>query len=1170
MVSPIQRIVSMPTWLRAVILGCAITLVGIALGGAFLTVARSVVALGYGAIGFYAIRNSLALKSRPWKLLIIGGMVALLSAFVRVGHGIINGEEYPYPSLADLIVLVAYVAFVLGSFEMVRVRTVERRVEDNLDAALVGVIFATPIFALIFGTYWSDASVALVERGLTGLFLALDVAIIVAVARISFGPGTRNGAYYLLAVATTVVVANDVFFRMESAGVDWALGLALTIAPLGFVFGGAAILHPGAGRLTERPETAERALTTRRTMLLLLAAGGGPVLIGVASNYRSSVSMPLLVAGAVLAAGVVFIRMFQLVQARERAVARQQQLTQSGEEMADAMRYEDIDSVLLHAAQQICRDLDDVRVSLTDIDGARATVRLSEGYLASEARGRVLDVEELSGDEKSGRVDTMRQLELVPVTDISETSESRLVFSLVAPINSHRDPSSILVVTSPRLITREHVVVLGVLAELAAVATDRLEIQEYQHRLRADQRSRALIEGGSDLILIVDSDWRITFASPSAERLLDFNSSGLISQRVLGVVNMEDRAHFMWLLEHPAEPGGVLTAREVRFRSGGEADEGYRWFEVTVGDFGDEDGIGGLVITARDVTERREAEQQILSSEARFRSLVQNSSDIVLILGDDFEILYVSPAVERVLDWTPEEVHGASVLQMLAPNELRMAQQLHDAFESGAQVGPVDKEMRVQAKDGSWRSLDVTITDLRGEASVGGFVLNARDITERKELEQSLRHQALHDELTGLGNRALFTNEVAGALRTPQETGQVIAVLFLDIDELKDINDSLGHAAGDQVLQILAGRINAALRITDVAARFGGDEFAILLTGAYGETEVCAVAERLLETIAEPMTFGGRTLKVTASIGIAIDNDRTSDPADMLRAADSAMYRAKDSGRDRYELFEEKMQIVAFERIEMRSQLATAIERDSLLVHYQPIIELASGNLVGLEALLRWRHEDWGLVPPNTFIPFAEETGLIVPIGEWVLGQAARDLAHWQEQGSDIRMNVNVSPRQLADDRFLEVAPQISDEAGADPHKLTLEMTEGVLAADYEGILKRIENLRALGFKIAIDDFGTGYSSFQYLQTFPIDVLKIDRAFLSELGSGRESSVVQGILDLASSLGAETVAEGVETKAQAEMLVRMGCGFAQGFHFGRPVSAADIDVLLGGDIAAKR
>lgn len=1152
----------MPTWLRAVVLGCAITLVGVALGGIYVTVARTVVALGFAAVGFYAIRNSLTLKSRPWKLIIIGGLVALLSAFVRVGHGILVGEDYPYPSPADVIVLVSYVLFLLGTIEMVRVRTVERRIEDYLDALLVGVIFATPIMAMMFGTYWSDQTVPLVERGLTAVFLSLDIAIVVAVARISFGPGTRNVAYYLLAVATTVVIVNDVLFRLDSAGVDWALALALAIAPLGFTFGGAAIVHPEAGRLTERPETAERALTTRRTMLLLLAAGGGPLLIGVASSYSDSVSMPLLVAGAVLAAGIVFIRMFQLVQARERAVQRQQQLTLAGEYLADSASYDGIDSVMLNAARNICGDLDDLRVSVLEVEQTRANVRRSAGYLAERAIGTVLDVEQLSADQESGRSDTLRRLEQIDAIEIPLSAEPRLVFTVVAPINGHREPASVLLVTSPRLISREHLVALGALADHAAVAADRLEIQEHKHRQRADQRSRALIEGGSDLILIVDDDWRVTFASPSADRLLDYNTDGVHGHRVLGVVHVDDRAPFMWLLDNPAAPGGVLQSREVRFRSKGAADDGYRWFEVTVGDFAEEAEIGGLVITARDVTERRAAEQQILSSEARFRSLVQNSSDIVLILGDDFTIQYISPAVERVLSWKPSELTGTNVLQLLAPNELRAAQQLHDAFESGSQVGSVDKEMRVQASDGSWRSLDVTVTDLRCEPSVGGFVLNARDITERKELEQSLRHQALHDELTGLGNRALFTNEVANALRTPRESAQVIAVLFLDVDELKDINDSLGHAAGDEVLQILAERINTALRITDVAARFGGDEFAILLTGAYGESEVCAVAERLLETIAEPMAFGDRTLKVTASIGIAIDTDRSSDPSDMLRAADSAMYRAKESGRDRYELFEEKMQIVAFERMEMRTQLATAIERDSLLVHYQPIIDLSSGELVGLEALLRWRHEEWGLVPPNTFIPFAEETGLIVPIGEWVLGQAARDLVRWRDAGSSIRMSVNVSPRQLADDRFLAAAPEITAEAGADPSKMTLEMTEGVLAVDHENIQHRIEGLRDLGFQIAIDDFGTGYSSFQYLQNFPIDVLKIDRAFLSELAAGRESSVVQGILDLARSLGATTVAEGVETQGQAEILVRMGCAFAQGYYFGRPVPAVDIDALL--------
>ena len=488
-------------------------------------------------------------------------------------------------------------------------------------------------------------------------------------------------------------------------------------------------------------------------------------------------------------------------------------------------------------------------------------------------------------------------------------------------------------------------------------------------------------------------------------------------------------------------------------------------------------------------------------------------------------------------------------------------QQLSDVIEQGM-TDPVDSELRVQARDGTWRNLFVTLTDLRNEPAVNGIVVNARDITDRKKLEKSLRHQALHDDLTGLANRLLFTQKVAEALAATVNSPQIVGVLFLDVDELKDINDSLGHAAGDHVLLTVAARIKDTVRISDVAARFGGDEFAVLVSGAYGETEVCAVAQRLLDAISTPILYGERQLTVTASIGISLDVDRTSHPDDLLRAADSAMYRAKDAGRGRYELFEERMQVVAFERIEMRAELANAIEQDAFELHYQPIIRLRTGEVTGVEALLRWRHPERGLVGPGSFIPFAEETGLIVPIGEWVLEQACRDLATWRTAGHEIYASVNVSIRQLEDNGFVESAPTIASMNDVEPWMLTLEITESVLATEKEDIQTRLELLRERGFRLAIDDFGTGYSSFQYLQQFEIDLIKIDRAFLTSLPSDRDSGVIQGIVDLSTRVGAATVAEGVESGNQAQMLERMGCAYAQGFYFGRPTPAAEITELL--------
>ncbi|HET7677222.1 MAG TPA: EAL domain-containing protein [Candidatus Limnocylindrales bacterium] len=442
---------------------------------------------------------------------------------------------------------------------------------------------------------------------------------------------------------------------------------------------------------------------------------------------------------------------------------------------------------------------------------------------------------------------------------------------------------------------------------------------------------------------------------------------------------------------------------------------------------------------------------------------------------------------------------------------------------------------------------------------------------ENARLYEQLRHQALHDPLTGLANRALFRDRVGHALaRTAREDSQV-GVLFLDLDDFKTVNDGLGHAAGDQLLSRVAGRLLEAVRPGDTVARLGGDEFAVLLEMVPGPQEALAVAERVLEALSPPLEIGGVVCQPRGSVGIAVGSGSTHQIEDLLANADFAMYQAKSMGKGRSQLFEPAMRDVAINRVAITSELRRAFERHEFAVFYQPIHDLRSRSVVGVEALVRWDHPTRGLLLPDQFIGIAEESGLIVSIGRWVLEQACRQVRAWQiELGRpELLLNVNVSPRQLQQTSIVEDVRRSLQRSGLPPGTLTLEITESLLVRDETAVHLRLGELKALGVRIAIDDFGTGYSSLSYLQRFPIDVLKIDRAFIEGLGRGEEAqALVRSILDIARTLKLESIAEGVERADQRPVLEALDVSLAQGFLFDRPYSAEETGMLLRGDSAA--
>jgi diguanylate cyclase (GGDEF)-like protein/PAS domain S-box-containing protein len=556
-------------------------------------------------------------------------------------------------------------------------------------------------------------------------------------------------------------------------------------------------------------------------------------------------------------------------------------------------------------------------------------------------------------------------------------------------------------------------------------------------------------------------------------------------------------------------------------------------------------------------------------SEARFRSLVQNASDVTMVLGADTVVSYVTPPVQRVLGWDPAELLGVRLADLVHSEEATYARAFYaemsghrDGADSAATV-----EWRVRHRDGSWRQFEVVNASLLDDEAVRGIVATLRDVTERRALERELEHQAFHDRLTGLANRALFRDRLEHALarRNRHCDQHPVAVLLLDLDDFKVVNDSLGHAAGDRLLVMVAERLRGHLRASDTTARLGGDEFAVLLDDPAADDEALRVAERLIEVLAAPYQLDGRELFVRASIGVAAAAE-TGQPADeLLRDADMAMYAAKARSRGGYQIFQPALHEAAVGRLALEADLQRGIEEGQFALHYQPILELASGRLVGLEALLRWRHPERGWVAPLDFIPAAEASGQIVPIGRFVLRQACRQAVAWQARfpARPLRMSVNVSARQLQEPEVAEDIRRVVEDCGMDPRLLVLEITETVLVQDVEAMAAKLRALTACGLRVAVDDFGTGYSSLSYLHRFPVHLLKIDKSFTDRVDGGfDDAALARAIVRLGQALHLETVAEGVETASQLAALRELGCTFGQGFHFARPLEAAAVEELL--------
>ncbi|MCC7054928.1 MAG: EAL domain-containing protein [Gemmatimonadaceae bacterium] len=558
---------------------------------------------------------------------------------------------------------------------------------------------------------------------------------------------------------------------------------------------------------------------------------------------------------------------------------------------------------------------------------------------------------------------------------------------------------------------------------------------------------------------------------------------------------------------------------------------------------------------------RRSNARAHAESETRFRSLVQHSTDLITIIDGADTIRYVSPAINRVFGYEIADMEGKPLRDLVHTDDVvPMLGFLADAAKPGSKAATT--HWRMLSASGAWCRVENVAVNLLADPTVGGVVLTTRDVSHRVALEEQLVHRAFHDELTGLANRALFTNRVEQALLRASRDGRRTAVLFLDLDDFKEINDSLGHAAGDSLLMQGADRLRACLRAGDTAARLGGDEFAVLLEGCNEDgEEAMHVAERISMAFARPFSLENREAFSTASIGVAI-NSGTEAGEDLLRNADLAMYLAKRRGKARVERFASHMHEEVVERLDLLADLRYAIERDELQLEYQPIVDLETRTVTGLETLVRWDHPRRGRIPPADFIPIAEQSGLIVAIGRWVMLHACAHARHWSRSLPEllpVTVTVNLSARQLGDEHLIDDVANALRVAGLRRDQLVLELTESTLLANSEETVGILTSLKALGVRLAIDDFGTGYSSLSYLHRFPVDVLKIDRSFVEGVADGPgASALANAVIALGNSLGLRTVAEGIESEAQHAVLAKLGCKFGQGYLFSPPLPPADV------------
>src|SRR5215217_3000459 len=706
------------------------------------------------------------------------------------------------------------------------------------------------------------------------------------------------------------------------------------------------------------------------------------------------------------------------------------------------------------------------------------------------------------------------------------------------------------------------------------------QIQDVTERKRAEsalreseQRFRGSFERAATGMALVGTDGRFLRVNKSLCEILGYTERELLGKTFQEITHPEDLDADLDQVRRMLD-GEIRTYQmEKRYFH----KEGHVvWALLSVSLVHDEeDEPLYFVFQIQDVSERKKFEEAFERLSQQHEKVLEAAGEGIFGLDLHGNITFVNPAASDMTGWSTQDLLGRPMHNLLhhtkpdgAPYPSEECP-IYAAFTTGTTHSRDDEVF--WRKDGTSFPVEYTSTPVTEDGEVAGAVVTFRDITERKALKEQLQHQAFHDLLTGLPNRALFIDRLERALTRANRRASNVAVLFMDLDNFKVVNDSLGHKAGDQMLVGVAERLKTCLRSEDTAARLGGDEFTILVEDIAGIGEVVQIAERIADILRPPFALEEQEVFATVSTGIALNSTAQEQPADLLRHADLAMYRAKLRGKARYELFEPSMDAKAVERLMLETGLRRALLRQQFRVYYQPIVALENGKIAGVEALVRWEHPQRGLLLPESFLSVAEETGLIVRMGQWVLREASKQARIWQERYTSIpplTISVNLSTREFF---HPELVAEVLDESEIDPASLQLEITEGAMTTNGTYSTDRtLRNLKRMGVQLAIDDFGLGYSSLSYLKRFPVNFLKIDRSFVAGLEgepngvSTKDKEIVKAMIDLTHALGLRVIAEGVETSEQLAQLRKMKCDLAQGNYFSEPLPSEALSVLIGG------
>ena len=967
----------------------------------------SVIALTGATAVVVGVRRNRPRLATPWVLLAISLLSfaagdTTYNLLTSVGH-----EVNPFPSIADVFYVVTCVTQIAGMFGLVRAGTASRDRSALIDSLVltsgIGVIY----WIFVISPRIHDPQPTVVATIISIIYPLTDILLLALVARLVV-TYPRTPAVLLLAIGVAGLLEADIAYDVGQLNASWRIGGPVDLGWIVlYAAVGAAALHPSMVTLTS-PRTARPVqMGPVRLLLLTISALVAPATLIVEAARGNVHDVTFIAVLSSLVFVLVMFRLSGVLGSNRHAIGRERALRRASNAMVSATEVNDVLSTVGAAVRRMVPD------------GTAFAVDVVEGIDASVA----------PRPATGSRSDA----ELRYVTSLGPylpTAFRRFELALTCPLptpdatHQHAKPTFVVLGADEATLSTMKAP-LEVLTAQATLALERIALTDEVNRRKSEDYFRTLVQNTADVILIVEEQNVVRYASPSATSV--FGDQTVVGMSLDALLDVDDH-----------------DRRE---------------------------GLIGLM---------------------RRRALTATTAD--------------EASVERV----------------------------------------------VRRPDGQVVRVEASSRDLTDDVTVQGIVVTLRDVTDRRRLERELTHHAFHDSLTGVGNRLLFQERVKVAVARAAQRGGIVGVLFVDIDDFKIVNDTMGHHAGDQLLIAVAERLKSVLDLPDSAARLGGDEFAALVEDISDPAEVEGVAAQIIAALNEPFYVGDVLVSGVSSIGLATTADAV-DEQDLLRQADLALYVAKGSGKGQWRRYQSDLHTAVLKRMEVRTELDQAIKENSFEVRYQPIVHLATGRTVGFEALVRWIHPQAGLIQPADFIDIAEESGLIVPLGDWVMRTSIAAAAEWRDPGSYV--SVNVSVRQFRTPGFVDKVRSHLAEAGLPPSRLMVEITESLLLPDEEQVWDDLADLRAMGAKVAIDDFGTGYSSLSYLRRVPIDVVKIDRSFVNTIGSSEQDrELVGGIVSLAATLKLDVIAEGIETNTERDLLVELGCPMGQGYLFSPPLT----------------